>query len=50
MVFGEIKPESTQKTTFFLEMGSEKPDLKMVIWENHLHKQNSQKECGFCGD
>ena len=25
-------------------MGSEKPDLKMVHWENHPHEQKSQKE------
>ena len=28
----------------------EKSDLKMVIWENHLHEQNSQKERGFWAD
>ena len=50
MVFVEIKPESTQKTTFFLEIGSEKSDLKMVIRENHPQEQKSQKEHGFWGD
>ena len=42
MFFEEIKPKSTPQTTFFLEIGSEKSDLKMVIWEN----QNYQKEYG----
>jgi len=35
--------------SFFLEIGSEKSDLKMVISENHFHKQNCQKKCGFSG-
>ena len=50
VVFEEIKPKSIQKPHSFLEIGSEKSDLKMVIWKNHLHEQNSQKECGFWGD
>ena len=53
VVLEEIKPKSTQKPLSFwksINLLSEKSNLKMVIWENHLHEQNSQKEPGFWGD
>ena len=44
MVFEEIKPKSTQKPHFFLEIGSEKSDLKMVVWESDLREPPSWAE------
>ena len=34
----------------YIHLLPEMSDLNLVIWENHLHQQNSQKECGFRGD
>ena len=59
MVLEEIKHLSlnllkkTQKPHSFwksINLLSEKSDLKMVIWENQLHEQNSRKERGFWGN
>ena len=40
VVFVEIKRESTQKPHSFWKSALKSPDLKMVHWENHPHKQN----------
>ena len=54
VVFQEIKPKSTQKPHSFWKSALKSQIWKWwfetVIWENHLHEQNSHKKRGFSGD